>query len=74
MAMLTNDELSKAIVAFLTDYSIEITPHDRKLVLDNCLRCHGDLVAALRAHGTSERPPLDCLHCHAGAGHSAAGQ
>jgi methylenetetrahydrofolate reductase (NADPH) len=26
--MLTNDELSKAIVAFLTDYSIEITPHD----------------------------------------------
>jgi len=28
MAMLTNDELSKQIVAFLTDYSIEITPHD----------------------------------------------
>jgi methylenetetrahydrofolate reductase (NADH) len=28
MAMLNNDELSKAIVAFLTDYSIEITPHD----------------------------------------------
>jgi methylenetetrahydrofolate reductase (NADPH) len=26
--MLTNDELSKQIVAFLTDYSIEITPHD----------------------------------------------
>jgi methylenetetrahydrofolate reductase (NADPH) len=25
---MTNDELSKAIVAFLTDYSIEITPHD----------------------------------------------
>jgi methylenetetrahydrofolate reductase (NADPH) len=28
MAILTNDELSKQIVAFLTDYSIEVTPHD----------------------------------------------
>ena len=26
--MLSNDELSKQIVAFLRDYSIEVTPHD----------------------------------------------
>jgi cytochrome c nitrite reductase small subunit len=50
---------------------IEITPHDRELVQVNCRRCHEALV-----HPVSESPrgaQLDCLHCHAGAGHSARG-
>lgn len=51
---------------------IEITPRDRVLVLENCMRCHGELVQALTASDGHERG-LDCLHCHAGAGHAAAG-
>ncbi len=46
---------------------IEITPHDRALVQENCVRCHGDVVEAI--HG--DAPDTDCMHCHAGAGHSA---
>ena len=50
---------------------IEITPADRLLVLENCHRCHGELVQALRSdpvHGA-----IDCLHCHRHAGHGAFG-
>jgi len=50
---------------------IEITPGDRRIVLDNCRRCHADLVVAI--HGTGPERELDCLHCHAGAGHGAGG-
>lgn len=45
---------------------IEITPRDRRIVMDNCQRCHGSLVEALPTS-------LDCLRCHAGAGHGARG-
>jgi len=52
---------------------IEITPRDRDIVRVNCQRCHEALVEAVayapgRAHGD-----LDCLHCHASAGHGAGG-
>src|SRR5262245_10831854 len=48
---------------------IEITPRDREIVRVNCLRCHGDFVQAV---GTFPKE-LDCMHCHAGAGHGAGG-
>jgi cytochrome c nitrite reductase small subunit len=41
---------------------IEITRRDRRIVADNCWRCHAELVHALPAS-------VDCLRCHAGAGH-----
>jgi cytochrome c nitrite reductase small subunit len=50
---------------------IEITPKDLAMVQVNCLRCHGAFL-----HAVSESPrrqELDCMHCHAGAGHKAAG-
>jgi cytochrome c nitrite reductase small subunit len=50
---------------------IEITPKDLAMVQVNCLRCHGALL-----HAVSESPrrhEMDCMHCHAGAGHRAAG-
>ena len=50
---------------------IEITPHDRALAQENCLRCHGDFVQAV--HTSSTGRELDCMHCHAGAGHGAGG-
>ncbi|PYN88000.1 MAG: cytochrome c nitrite reductase small subunit [Candidatus Rokuibacteriota bacterium] len=52
---------------------IEITPRDRDIVRENCVRCHEALVDAVvdapgRTHGG-----LDCLHCHTTAGHGAGG-
>ncbi len=52
---------------------IEITPHDRELVRENCVRCHATLVHDLLADAGSDRGQLDCLHCHASAGHGAGG-
>ena len=47
---------------------IEITPADRGIVLENCVRCHFDLVESIHVTATGEA--LDCLRCHARAGHS----
>ena len=51
---------------------IRSTPGSRRIVLDNCLRCHGDVVAAVHTAATPFGEPLDCLHCHQGAGHRAS--
>ena len=48
---------------------IEITPADRRHVLENCVRCHQDLVQAIHSSGTSADREIDCLRCHASAGH-----
>jgi cytochrome c nitrite reductase small subunit len=50
---------------------IEITPRDRDIVRVNCVRCHESFVHAVV--GTSTGRELDCLHCHATAGHGAGG-
>ena len=50
---------------------IEIKPWDRDIVQANCLRCHADFVHAVTV--APVRGDLDCLHCHAGAGHGAGG-
>jgi cytochrome c nitrite reductase small subunit len=52
---------------------IEITPRDLALVQVNCLRCHGALLHAVSEGPGPRREELDCMHCHAGAGHKAAG-
>ena len=52
---------------------IEITARDRRIARENCVRCHEPLVHPVAGgFGTVERP-LDCLHCHGGAGHGAGG-
>ncbi len=48
---------------------IEITAPDRRIVQDNCVRCHAAFVHDVLAAGASPRRQVDCLHCHAGAGH-----
>jgi cytochrome c nitrite reductase small subunit len=52
---------------------ITITPRDREIVQDNCVRCHADVVHAIAVSGAEPSERLDCLHCHAGAGHGAGG-
>ena len=49
---------------------IEITPADRGIVLDNCVRCHVDLVESIHVTATATEEALDCLRCHSRAGHS----
>ena len=52
---------------------IEITPADRKIVLQNCLRCHADLVESIHLSGRAKDAEIDCFHCHSTAGHGAGG-
>jgi cytochrome c nitrite reductase small subunit len=52
---------------------IAITPRDREIVRVNCVRCHESLVHAVVGAPGPARGTLDCLHCHAGAGHGAGG-
>ncbi|NUL83378.1 MAG: cytochrome c nitrite reductase small subunit [Armatimonadetes bacterium] len=40
---------------------IRITPGNQKVVQDNCIRCHSDLVDSI--HPTNDGQ-LDCLSCH----------
>ena len=50
---------------------IEITSRDRRLVQENCVRCHAAFVHDVVAMATPNARAVDCLHCHAGAGHGA---
>jgi cytochrome c nitrite reductase small subunit len=52
---------------------IEITPRDRNIVRANCLRCHEPFVQAVAVVPGHASGGLDCLHCHASAGHGAGG-
>ena len=52
---------------------IEITPRDREMVRVNCVRCHEGLVHAGADAPGRKDGALDCMHCHAGAGHGAGG-
>ena len=52
---------------------IEIKPHDLEIVQANCVRCHAAAVDAIAIGGGARAEPLDCMHCHAGAGHGAGG-
>lgn len=45
---------------------IQITPHSREIVQDNCVRCHDPFVHSVNAVSTE---PVDCLRCHSRVGH-----
>jgi cytochrome c nitrite reductase small subunit len=51
---------------------IEITPRDRLIVQENCVRCHEAFVHAVFASPGPAGEELRCMHCHAGAGHFGA--
>jgi cytochrome c nitrite reductase small subunit len=52
---------------------IEITARDRRMVQENCVRCHAEFVHDVLANAGPARQAIDCMHCHAGAGHGAGG-
>jgi cytochrome c nitrite reductase small subunit len=59
---------------------IRIKPGNAEVLEANCLRCHGDLVGELTAHGTLGVPTdptrkadlHGCVRCHAEVGHDAS--
>lgn len=52
---------------------IQITRSSLDAVQQNCLRCHGEFVSEIGGHGApgAGSTELDCVHCHARAGHSS---
>jgi cytochrome c nitrite reductase small subunit len=48
---------------------IQIRPRNARIVRDNCLRCHGDLMSNVAHAGDPEPERLDCVRCHAQVGH-----
>jgi cytochrome c nitrite reductase small subunit len=53
---------------------IEVKPTGRRILEENCVRCHASLTAELRALTGHEAAPTNqesfsCLHCHATVGH-----
>ncbi|QKF64295.1 cytochrome c nitrite reductase small subunit [Campylobacter corcagiensis] len=54
--------------------SFTATPKSKKIVQDNCIRCHGDYAAfsvdATQKAGSSISEPLSCISCHRQAGHA----
>ena len=48
---------------------IRIREYTRNVVLENCIRCHADLVRSIGAHSGSEAAPMDCIRCHDRVGH-----
>jgi cytochrome c nitrite reductase small subunit len=52
---------------------IQTTISSKKVLQENCLRCHGVLFedeSSLEPHGSSNEG-INCLHCHRGVGHDA---
>lgn len=54
---------------------IRITPADRGIVIDNCLRCHADMASSMAvvhsAPAGAATEVADCTRCHVGVGHGA---
>lgn len=48
---------------------IRIKPKNSKILLANCIRCHGGLVGELSSHGAFEDGSNNCVRCHASVGH-----
>jgi cytochrome c nitrite reductase small subunit len=40
-----------------------------EILEDNCLRCHGELVAEMGVHSPEQRDRISCVRCHGGVGH-----
>ena len=50
---------------------IRITPRNARILQDNCVACHKDLVGDLLHLGSLGDPSNQCVRCHAAVGHGA---
>jgi cytochrome c nitrite reductase small subunit len=50
---------------------ILIKPRNAQILQQNCLRCHGDFVHQIVQGAKTDADAVQCVHCHAAAGHGA---
>ena len=48
---------------------IQMTPRNARILQNNCLACHGELVHPLLSSGKTGASNVSCVHCHADVGH-----
>jgi cytochrome c nitrite reductase small subunit len=48
---------------------IQMIPRNRRILQNNCVTCHGELVHPLVAGSTTAENSVSCVHCHADVGH-----
>lgn len=48
---------------------IRIKPGNARILQDNCLRCHADVVHGIVAGSTTDPDAVRCVHCHSHVGH-----
>lgn len=48
---------------------IMIKPRNGRILQENCLRCHGNLVRNMVAGATTDVDAVRCVHCHQTVGH-----
>src|SRR2546423_1592592 len=62
---------SKAFTLQAFHEPIQITPHNSRILQENCLRCHEDFVHAIVSGSTTDQDAIRCVHCHQGVAHGA---
>jgi cytochrome c nitrite reductase small subunit len=50
---------------------ILIKGSNSRILQNNCLECHGELVHDIVSGSTSDTDAVQCVHCHRGVGHGA---
>ncbi len=48
---------------------IMVAESSARIIQDNCVRCHGELLHPSIANAATDRDVLKCVHCHRSAGH-----
>lgn len=48
---------------------IMITPKNARILQDNCIRCHDNIVHGMLAGASTDVDAVNCVHCHASVGH-----
>lgn len=48
---------------------IQIKPRNSRILQNNCLSCHSNMVHELVAGATTDKNAVTCVHCHADVGH-----
>jgi cytochrome c nitrite reductase small subunit len=63
---------SKEFTAGTFEEPIFVKARGREILQENCVRCHGALVAEMNVPEADPARQVSCLHCHASAGHGEA--
>jgi cytochrome c nitrite reductase small subunit len=51
---------------------IRVRPHNRRVLVHNCIRCHQGLVNGILPHEGTPQDDESCIRCHNEVGHGAA--